>query len=134
MNDEMTLSLPRPFNLWLVAAGALMLFCAAIHAFLGGPEVNAPVQAAALDPVVRAVSAVVWHALTALFLVFGAALIWLARNPSPPLFWTILAVNLSFIAIFLVIGFVELGSVTLMPQWTLFLAISLLMMPSLRNT
>ena len=120
-------------NYWFIAAGLLMASCAGIHAFLGGPEINAPVQAADLDPVVRSVMDVVWHALTGLFLIFGAALIWISRSRNIGLFWTILATNGFFIALFLAIGVAMLGSITLMPQWTLFAAISALMLLGLRR-
>ncbi|WP_341861831.1 hypothetical protein [Gymnodinialimonas sp. 57CJ19] len=110
----------RALNVPIVVAGGLYLATAAIHAFMGGPEVNAPVQASGLDPLVRAVSAVVWHALTAIFVVFGVALLWTARRPSAALVWTVLAVSVAFVGLFLGGGVVALGTVWPMPQWVLF--------------
>jgi hypothetical protein len=120
-------------NPWLLAAGLLMAVCAGLHAILGGPEINAPVQASELTPLVRAVMAVVWHVLTALFVIFALGLFWSARHPAPALLWTILATSLSFVALFVGIGLVALGSVTLMPQWSLFAAISVLILLGLRR-
>ncbi len=110
----------KRLNLGYAIAGGLFVATAAIHAFVGGPEVNAPVQGSGLDPLVRAVSAVVWHALTALFVVFGVALLWTARRPSAALVWVVLAVSLAFVGLFLGVGIAALGSVWPMPQWVLF--------------
>ncbi|GAB5445699.1 hypothetical protein [Gymnodinialimonas sp.] len=110
----------RALNVPIAVAGGLYLATAAIHALVGGPEVNAPVQASDLDPLVRAVSAVVWHALTALFIVLGVALLWTARRVSVALVWVVLAVSVAFVGLFLGVGVVALGSVWPMPQWVLF--------------
>lgn len=114
-------------NMAYLAAAGLFLATAAIHAFMGGPEINAAVQGSDLHPLVRAVSAVVWHALTALFVVFGGAMAWAAWHSARAVVVTVLAVNLSFVGLFLAIGIVALGTVWPMPQWVLFGAISGLM-------
>lgn len=121
------------FNRPIGLAALLFALTALIHAFLGGPEINAPVQASTLDPVVRAVSAVVWHALTALFLVLALALWWAARHPNTPLLLATLALTLSFSAIFLLVGSLELGNLSEMPQWTLFAAIAICLGLGLRG-
>ena len=117
----------------LVAGALLFLATAAIHVFIGGPEINTPIQNAPLDPVVRSVSAVIWHALTALFVVLGGALAWSARTPNRPLLATILAINLSIVGLFLGFGMMALGSIWPMPQWTLFLAISVCILLGMRS-
>lgn len=111
-------------NVPLAVAAALYFATAAIHAFMGGPEINAPIQLSELHPLVRAISAVIWHALTALFLTFGGALLWAARAENQALVITILAVTLAFIALFLIIGIVLLGTIFAMLQWVLFGAIA----------
>ena len=116
---------------YLVAAG-LFVLTAAIHAFMGGPEINAAVQGSELHPLVRAVSAVVWHALTALFVIFGGAMAWAAWHSARALVVTLLAVNVSFIGLFLAIGIVVLGAVWPMPQWVLFGGISGVMLWGMR--
>ncbi|MEM8592672.1 MAG: hypothetical protein AAGF13_09110 [Pseudomonadota bacterium] len=119
----MTLSEPtKPgLNRPLTAAALVLCLTAAIHAFLGGPEINVPVQTSKLDPVVRSVSGVVWHTLTALFLIMGAASLWAARHVNRPLVTTLLAICLAFAAIFLVVGATSLGTIWPMPQWVIFL-------------
>jgi len=123
----------RNLNLWLVAAGLLMAFTAALHGIAGSAQINRPVQLSELDPIVRAVMAVVWHAATGIFAVFALGLFRIARRRQPALFWTIFAVNLLFIALFLAIGIAALGSFTVMPQWTLFAVMAALMLLSLRQ-
>ncbi len=118
----------QSLNIPFAVAGGLFFATAAIHAFMGGPEINAPIQASDLNALIRSISAVVWHALTALFLVFGLALLWTARHANRALVVTILAVNLAFIALFVVIGIVLLGTVGVMLQWVLFAAISAVML------
>ena len=117
----------KPLNLPLVGAAILYVATAAIHAFMGGPEINAPIQLSDLHPLIRAISAVIWHALTVLFLIFGGALWWAARHENQALVVTILAVTLAFIALFLVIGIVLLGTFFAMLQWVIFGAIAVAM-------
>lgn len=112
------------FNLWYLSAAVMMAATSAIHAFGGGPEINAPVQASELSPMVRAISAVIWHALTALFLIFAGALAWASYARNEALVWTVLAVCLAFVALFVGIGIASLANLTTMPQWVIFLAIS----------
>ncbi len=115
----------RKPNYWILGAAAVMVACAGIHAFIGGPEINAPLQASALAPDLRAVMAVCWHALTGLFLIFGAALIWSALRRDRAIVLTVLATSLVFAALFIGIGLNALGSITIMPQWVLFAAVIL---------
>lgn len=111
-------------NVPIVVAGGLYLATAAIHAFMGGPEINAPIQASELHPLIRAISAVIWHALTALFVIFGAGLLWTAREDNRALITLVLTVTLAFVALFLGIGIVLLGTVAAILQWVLFGAIA----------
>lgn len=112
------------FNRWFLTAAVMMAATAAIHAFGGGPEINAPIQASSLAPMLRGISAVIWHALTALFVIFAAGLTWASWRKSDALVWMILAVCLAFVGLFMGIGLVLLGNVTVMPQWVIFLSIS----------
>lgn len=120
-------------NIPYAMAGLVLLMCAAVHAFMGGPEINAPVQTSALDPVIRAVMAAVWHALTGLFLVQGLGMVWVAWRGGQALVLSVLAVALVFTGLFLGIGITSLGNVTDMPQWTLFATIAVLSIWGLRK-
>ena len=113
-------------NPWFLGAAAVMLSCAGIHAFLGGPEINAPVQASALSADLRAVLAVCWHALTGLFIVFAGALGLAAFRDARSAVYTVLATSIVFAGLFIAVGLSALGSITDMPQWVLFLAVATL--------
>jgi len=111
-------------NKWMITAAGLLFLTTGVHVFLGGPEIHLPIQESNLAPPVRAVAAVVWHAVTVILFVFGGACAWLARNPNPPLAWTLVAVQLGFVALFIGYGMTLLGNLTVMPQWIIFSLIS----------
>lgn len=116
----------KPLNIPFAVASAALVGIAAIHAFMGGPEINVPVQLSDLHPVVRSVMAVIWHAITVLALIMAGSMAWSARHANTPLVLSVLAVNLGFIAVFLAVGIGQLGNILQMPQWVLFLAVSAL--------
>lgn len=94
-----------------------------VHVFAGGPEINAVVQASALDDPVRAVLAVLWHGTTALLAVSAAGLCWAAVHPNRGLEVFISVIMLLWAALFVYFGIVMLGNLTVMPQWSVFLLI-----------
>ena len=103
-----------------IAAAILMLITAGIHVFAGAPEVHVPIQASDLHPILRAISAVLWHAVTVQLLAFTAALLWVAKHPNRPVSLLIATICLGYTALFLWIGTSMLQSPWPMPQWTLF--------------
>ena len=127
------MTLSERTNRPLAAAAVILILTAGAHAFMGGPEINAVVQQSALDPVVRSVSAVVWHALTVLFLIMGAAAFWAARRTNMALVVMLGAICFSFVAVFLVIGLTALGTIWLMPQWIFFVVAGALLLWGLRG-
>jgi len=58
--------------------------------------------------------------------VMALGLLALAQQRNAALEWVLLALNLGTVALFLGYGIEDLGNITDMPQWTLFLAIALL--------
>lgn len=110
------------------ASGATAL----IHVFGGGPEIHEPIQASELAPLLKGISAVIWHAITAILVVNAFALLWCARDPNRPLEVTILAVQLSFIGLFWFYGLTMFGTLMQMPQWILFGGISILIVAGWR--
>lgn len=102
-------------------AAILMVGTCAIHAFVGGPEVHGPIQASDLPPLLRAVSAVVWHGVTVILAAFALALFWMARHPNKPMAVLIIGVLLGFAALFFTYGLSAMGNVWDMPQWIIFL-------------
>lgn len=103
-----------------LAAAALMAITAGIHVFAGAPEINVPIQASDLPLILRAISAVLWHAVTLQLLVFTAALLWVAKHPNRPVSLLIASICLCYAALFLAISTTMLHSPWPLPQWLLF--------------
>lgn len=104
-------------------AAALMAATLGIHLFTGGPEVHDALLAGQPVPGLRAFTSVLWHAVSVNLLVFTVALAALALRPNRALEATLAATQIGFAALFLAYGTVVLGTVWLMPQWVIFLAI-----------
>lgn len=114
-------------NYWYLAAGSLMALTAMLHVFGGGPEIHVPIQASDLSDYLRAISAVLWHAVTVILVVFAAAYLWCARNPAPSAAAVVAlmgVVQLGFSGVFLFYGFAILNSPWPMSQWVIFLTIT----------
>ena len=112
-------------NWWIFASGLLSLTTAAVHVFLGGPEVHLPVQANdGLTLEVRAVMAVVWHGISAILILSGVAKIYSAcTGQIRSAIAFIAAQYLALAALFIGYGAIRFGSLLVIPQWTLFVVI-----------
>jgi hypothetical protein len=112
----------------IVAAAVLSLLTFFIHVVGGGADVHAPIQASSLAPDLRAISAVLWHEVSALLLVQGVALAWDARRSqrNKPLLVVLLALQVSFAVLFVFYGLSVLGTPWVMVQWTIFTVLAAL--------
>lgn len=112
-------------NWWMMTAGVLSLLTAAIHVFLGGPEVNAPVQfSEGLALEVRATTAVVWHGITAMLILSGLSKIYAARSGQIGSAVFLVATQyVALAALFIGYGLANFGNLWVLPQWTLFVSI-----------
>lgn len=110
-------------NKWNFAAAALMALTFGVHVFAGGPEIHVAIQNSELSPYLRAISAVLWHAVTVVLAVFALAYFWLSRNDNKPLSIVIGVIQLGFAGLFLWYGITLLETVWPMPQWIIFLLI-----------
>ena len=111
-----------------LAAAILTAATFALHVWGGGPEFNQPLQASALPAELRAMSGVLWHAVSVELAVFAVALLWLARTPNLPMSVTLAAIQLGFAGLFLWYGYALLGSIWVLPQWTIFLTLAALIL------
>jgi hypothetical protein len=109
-----------PLSRPTLAAAALMLMTAGIHVFAGAPEVHVPIQASDLPVTLRAISSVLWHAVTVQLLAFTAVLLWVARYPNRAASLLIATICLCYTALFLWIGTTMMHSPWPLPQWLLF--------------
>lgn len=110
-------------NRWNFAAAALMALTWGVHVFAGGPEIHVPIQGSELPEYLRAISAVLWHAVSVVLAVFALAYFWLARNENTALSIVLGATQLGFAGLFLWYGSTLLGTIWPMPQWIIFLLI-----------
>lgn len=118
-----------------LAAAALMGLTTLVHTFVGGPEINAPIRASTtLAPELISVLTVVWHIVTANLAILTLSLFWLSRHPNLALANALLAMTLSYVALFVGYGLSDLGNLTTMPQWTGFAVIALLILLGQRYT
>lgn len=117
----------------ILAASALMAITTAVHVFSGGPEIHVPIQASSLSADLRAISAVIWHAITVILAGFAVALVWLSLKRNEPLAWLIIGVQLGFAALFIFYGLTMLDSLWPMPQWIVFLIIPTIMLWGMRR-
>ncbi len=121
-------------NKWFLLAGVFSLGTSGIHVFGGGPEISAPVQASALSAVVRAVSVVCWHAITAMLVINGFGLIFAAgKQPSVQMAvgFMVLAQFGAFIVLFIAYNMIRFGTLMEMPQWILFTILCATIVPGL---
>lgn len=91
-----------------LAAAVGMAATTLLHVFGGGPEVHQPIQASALELPLRAVAAVLWHAVTGLLAVL------------------LVAIQIGFAGLFLFYGQTMLGTVWTLGQWTIFAVLAVL--------
>ncbi|PCC68012.1 hypothetical protein SAMN02745121_04645 [Nannocystis exedens] len=108
-------------NAWLLGAALATLGCAAIHAFVGGPEVARPIAASGLARVPRFTALYAWHMVTvvlvAMAVAFGAA----ARSEAHRSAATLAAaLAVAFALLNLTLAIHLRARVRELPQWILF--------------
>ena len=126
--------MPRPMSRWTLAAATLMAATAGIHVFAGQPQIHTAIQASDLHPHLRAISSVLWHAITVQLIAFTTALLWTARHPNRPLALLIATICAAYAALFIAVGLQVLHSVWPMPQWTIFATLAALILWGTRPT
>ncbi len=122
-------------NKWFAAAALLSVLTTVIHIFGGGPAIHLPMLQTGMADDVRATWSVVWHGVSALLgigsvVLIGAALAkpW-GRAGAPAIGF----IYFSFAGLFVFYGLMRLGNLTTMPQWTIFVLMSLLIALALRR-
>lgn len=115
------------YNLWLIAAAALMSLTFVIHVFAGGADIYTPLRNADLGLELKSTLSVVWHAVSLILILFAASLFWLSKNYSPPLACLVGLCQFGFVLLFIGYGVYDTGTLTILPQWTIFLVGVLLM-------
>lgn len=117
----------------MILAAGLMAVTTGVHVFAGGPEIHLPIQASDLSAELRAISAVLWHAVTIVLIAFTLSLIWMARHPNRELAALLAVIQLGFAGLFVFYGLSQLGTLRVMPQWVIFLLIPAVMLIGMRG-
>lgn len=119
-------------NRTLLLAALLAAFTAAVHVFVGTPEIKGPLLQSALPQEVRLLLYACWH-LVSVTLTLSAAALFVSARPSrtPPPHHTVKLVSclwLCFGLVFIVVALLYSGPPMLLelPQWALLLPVGAL--------
>lgn len=112
-------------NRILLIAAALSALITGAHIFGGGPQYHAPILASEISQEDKAVYSILWHFVSFTLGANTLALIWSARQRGESAIAILVSVQtLIFAGLFLFYGQLRLGSIFMLPQWTLFLLIA----------
>lgn len=114
----------------LLTAAALLALTAGVHVVLGAREVYDPLRAATDAPVLRLYLALLWHFVTAFFVLGALAVGWAAFAPRARR-QTAVAVAVLLLAmgaLFAGFGLAVLGEVWTAPQWIITLLVGALLL------
>ncbi|MBO9466149.1 hypothetical protein J7443_12970 [Tropicibacter sp. R15_0] len=100
---------------------ALMAAITGVHVFLGGPQYADAFAITLENADLRAMSLVLWHAVTVALILFALAYLWLAFRRSPELVAITSLLQLGWAGLFLFYGVTQLGELVTQPQWVLFI-------------
>lgn len=104
----------------------LMAATVGLHVFGGGPEYADPFKEVMPNADLKAMSLVLWHAVTVVLIAVSIAYMWLAYRPSRALYAFTTGFQLAWAALFLFYGATILGEFSTQPQWVLFTAFPLI--------
>lgn len=117
-------------NISLGIAAAIALVTCAIHTFVGTPEVVRPLMTSSLPPVVRATHLYTWHMVTLLLDAMAGGYAYAAWVPSgTDLAWFVTALSAAFMLWNILLFLRSRHSPLELPQWILFAALTLALVP-----
>jgi hypothetical protein len=116
----METAMNRPFALAAVLMGATAL----LHLIGGEFDVHRPLLARAIAPTDAPFISILWHGVSAMLVLSAVVMALAARNPERHAsgVWVAVLWNAALGGLFISYGFVHLGSLFILPQWTLLLA------------
>ncbi len=121
-------------NKLILSAGILSVLTLFAHVFGGGPEIHIPVLESDLSLELKAILSVVWHAVTAVLVINSVALFLAAKSKGAEKMLVVFVSSqyLALAILFLFYGITHLGTLLLMPQWSVFLLMPALALAGLR--
>lgn len=115
-------------NNWLLGAGVAAGMTALTHTFVGGPEIAKPLlRARDIPDMPKYVNYYCWHAVTITLFAMAVGFVWAAIDPSQTglaVMWTFIA--LLFMAWSIVLVTWKRQNPWMMPQWVMFMVVSVL--------
>ena len=123
----------KSLNTFTLIAAVLMALTTLVHLFVGEADIHQPVRASALNADVIATVSVVWHFVSVHLALTTVALFWLSWRRNRGVQMILFAHVVGITVLFLSYGIFDVGSLWIMPQWSVFLLIALLMLPGLRG-
>ncbi len=121
-------------NKWILSASIVSGLTLLIHALAGELLFHTPAMQSNLSIENKMVLSVVWHGITGVMALSFVALVLAARSMphKNSLLIFIAAQYATMAALFIGYGLVRLGSVTIMPQWTILLVLAALILMATR--
>lgn len=110
----------------MLAAAVISALTFGLHVIGGGADVHTPIQASTLPLPLRAISAVLWHFVSLILALQSLGFISLARASNRDLSLMLIGIQIGTAVLFVFYGMTMLGSVWIIPQWTIFLTIAAL--------
>lgn len=119
----------------ILLAAIISTITIGLHIVGGGKEVHEPILDANLTTILKAYTSILWHAVTVVLIINSVALFCAAFKPIrfQSLSFLIALQYLAFAGLFIFYGFSKLGTLFLMPQWTIFITIAALILFGCRN-
>ncbi len=122
-------------NRWLLAAGLLSVLTFFIHVLAGEAGFHTPALQSPLSHELKAVLSVVWHGVSVVLALNSVLLLWLARTGQGGKAALLLVLGQygGFVALFVIYGLARHGSLLPMPQWLVFLVMTILIAMGYRS-
>jgi Protein of unknown function (DUF2867) len=116
----------KSFRFWCFVAAAISGLTALLHVFGGGPEFHQPALSSDLPMPWKVAFSTIWHEVTAMLLLNGVFLAFagLAIRKNLLVLWLTFTLNAAFAVLFFSYGILRLGTPWVLPQWSIFVAIS----------
>ena len=110
----------------MLSAAGISALTFGLHVIGGGADVHIPIQASTLPLPLRAISAVLWHFVSLILALQSLGFLSLARASNRDLSLMLIGIQIGTAVLFVFYGMTMLGSVWIIPQWTIFLTIAVL--------
>jgi len=122
-------------NKWIATTAIFTTATFFLHVIGGGESIHEPFLQSELTPLFKTWASFLWHAVSLILAVNAIALAIVLFKPDAlrPIVMMVLAQFLGFIGLFLFYGITQNENLFVMPQWTIFVALSAMCVMGLRE-